>query len=63
LPKVSVNIRSPFSSSEIPLNPRVHPIKEISVFDLYVIISSSILISPYSSGNPSVLETLIVVSH
>ena len=46
----------------IPLNPRIHPKNVVSVFDVYVIISSSILSNPYSDGNPFVLGTVIVVS-
>ena len=56
-----------------PLNPLTHPVNEVSVFPVYVIISSSILITPYLSGNPLVpvricpsfpvdVLTLIVVS-
>ena len=35
-----------FSKLSIPLKPRIHPKNELEVFDVYVIISSSILISP-----------------
>jgi len=44
----------------IPLNPLTHPVKLFVVIPVYVIISSSILRSPYSFGNPLVDETVIV---
>ena len=40
----------------------MHPSKDVDVFEVYVIISESIKISPYESGNPNVESTLIVVS-
>ena len=52
----------------IPTKPLTHPVKEKSVFPVYVITSSSIFSSPYDSGNPSVPvgdspgSTLIVVA-
>ena len=46
----------PFKSL-IPLNPRIHSSKLLSVLDLYVIISLSIFIIPYLSGNPDVDST------
>ena len=46
----------------IPLNPLTHPVNEFVVIPVYVIISSSILNSPYSFGNPLVDETFTVVS-
>ena len=46
----------------VPSKPRMHPSKDVDVFEVYVIISESIKISPYESGNPNVESTLIVVS-
>ena len=46
----------------IPLNPLTHPVNEFVVIPVYVIISSSILNSPYSFGNPFVDDTFTVVS-
>ena len=43
-----------FSISDIPLNPRIHPVKDVSVFPVYVIISLSIFKRPYFSGKPVV---------
>ena len=37
-----------------PLKPLTHPKNDVFVLLVYVIISSSILIRPYLSGNPSV---------
>ena len=34
------------SISDIPLNPRIHPVNEVSVYPVYVIISLSILSNP-----------------
>ena len=45
-----------------PLKPRIQPVKVVSVFPVYVIISSSIFNNPYVSGYPFVDKTLIVVS-
>ena len=51
----------------MPLNPRIHPVKEVSVFPVYVIISLSIFKRPYESGNPFVpfgnASTVIVLSY
>jgi len=44
-----------------PLNPRIQPLNVVSVFSLYVIISSSIFKIPYEFGNPFVEFTTIVV--
>ena len=38
----------------IPLNPLIHPVKELKVFPVYVITSSLIFNNPYFSGNPFV---------
>ena len=46
----------------IPLNPLTHPVNELVVIPVYVIISSFILNNPYSFGNPFVDDTLSVVS-
>ena len=39
---------------DTPLKPRIHPVNELSVFPVYVIISSLIFRIPYESGNPFV---------
>ena len=49
--------------SDIPLKPRTHPKNDVSVLLVYVIISSLIFKSPYFSGNPSVVLTLIISSY
>ena len=55
---VSLNVRySDFSIDDIALNPRIHPVNDVGVFPVYVIISSSILKRPYWSGYPSVVVT------
>ena len=46
----------------IPLNPLVQLVKEVFVFPSYKIISESILIIPFVSGNPYVDATLITSS-
>ena len=46
----------------IPLNPREHPVKELVVIPVYVIISESISSNPKESGNPVVEFTVIVLS-
>ena len=51
------------SISDIPLNPRIHPVNEVLVFPVYVMISSSIFSNPYLSGNPVVWFTLITSSY
>ena len=51
-----------FCISDMPLNPRIHPVKEVSVFPVYVIISLSIFKRPYFSGKPVVWFTLITLS-
>ena len=50
-----------FDISSIPLNPRTHPTNEVSVFEVYVIISLSIFSNPYLVGNPIVWFTFNVV--
>ena len=40
----------------IPLKPRTHPVNDVDVIPVYVIISSSIFRSPYSDGNPFVRD-------
>ena len=47
---------------EIPLKPRIHPVKDVDVIPVYDIISSSIFKIPYSDGKPLVLGTEITVS-
>ena len=49
-----------FSNDDIPLKPLLQFWNAMFVFVSYVIISSSILINPYLSGNPCVFETVIV---
>ena len=44
----------------IPLKPLTHPVKELVVIPVYVIISSSTFKSPYSFGKPFVVDTVIV---
>ena len=55
---VSLNVKNSglpsVSISDIPLNPRIHPVNEVAVFPVYVIISLSIFSKPYLSGNPVV---------
>ena len=46
----------------IPLKPLIHPVKVVSVFSVYVMISSSIFSRPYSSGKPLVDVTVIISS-
>ena len=48
----------------IPLKPLTHPSKVVSVFVAYEMISSSILIRPFLSTNPSVKlpSTLVAIS-
>ena len=45
-----------------PLNPLIQSLNDVSVFDLYNIISLLMFMIPYLSGNPTVLSTKIVVS-
>ena len=47
----------------IPLNPRIQPVNEVDPIPVYVIISSSILRSPYLFGYPFVLSTKIVLEN
>ena len=44
----------------IPLKPLTQPVNVLVVIPVYVIISSSTFKSPYSFGNPFVLDTVIV---
>ena len=43
-----------------PLNPRIHPVNVVVPIPVYVMISSSILMSPYLLGYPCVESTKIV---
>ena len=64
---VSLNVKNSglpaVSIAEIPLNPRIHPVNEVSVFPVYVIISLSIFKRPYFYGKPVVWFTLIISSY
>ena len=51
------------SIADIPLNPRTHPVNDVDVFPVYVIISLSIFSNPYLSGKPVVWFTLIISSY
>ena len=51
------------SIADIPLNPRIHPVNEVAVFPVYVIISLSIFKRPYVSGNPPSRFTVISSSN
>ena len=51
----------------IPQKPLTHPVNDVEVFPVYVIISLSIFRRPYESGNPFVpfgnASTVIVLSY